>query len=80
LALPGFSSRDFSAIDWSLTKRSKVDIVPLVLTQQLTLWFRDLEDGMQTPPVDGQEHDLEESFALYRKAGKLIDMGNAFSQ
>lgn len=59
--------------------RSGVDVVQLVMLQQLTLWFRDLEDAMQSPPPQGQEHDWEEAFALYRKAQKLIDMGNAFA-
>ncbi len=57
-----------------------VDLVPIVLQQHLTLWFRDMKDVMAIPPKPAKEGaDMEEAFALYRRAQKLIDMGNAFS-
>lgn len=67
----------------SPVRYSDIDIVPLVLQQMLRLWFGDLEDAMQSPaPVSAQQgqqgDDMEEAFGLYRRANKLVDMGNAF--
>lgn len=50
------------------------------MTQQLSLWFRDLEDSMSQPGPGAQEDDVEEAFALYRKAQKVIQLGSAFSR
>jgi hypothetical protein len=59
--------------------RRNLEVIPLVLQQYLRLWFRDLEDAMATPPPPGDVgEDMEEAFALYRRAKKLVDMGNAF--
>lgn len=46
----------------------------------LRLWFGDLEDAMAAPkPQGGQPgDDMEEAFGLYRRANKMVDMGNAF--
>ncbi|WWC59160.1 uncharacterized protein I303_101708 [Kwoniella dejecticola CBS 10117] len=57
-----------------------VDLVPLVLQQNLTLWFRDLEDTVSIThsALSPQSIDLEDSFALYRVAYKMSDMGAAF--
>jgi hypothetical protein len=60
-----------------------IDVVPLVLGLQLGLWFRDVEDVMAVPiPGSSQGgvggEGLEEDFGLYRRAAKLMDMGNAF--
>lgn len=56
-----------------------VDVVPLVIGQQITLWLRDLEDSMGSPPPEGQEdHDSEETFTLYKKSLKVVEMANAF--
>jgi hypothetical protein len=68
---------DFSGY---LTNGSTIDIVPLVVTQQLSLWFRDLEDSMAQPGPGSTEDDLEEAFALYRKAQKVIQLANAFAR
>ncbi|WVF70101.1 hypothetical protein IAT40_004889 [Kwoniella sp. CBS 6097] len=57
---------------------SEIDIVPLVLRQQLTLWSRDLEDTVQTLVADNPADRLDELFGLYRKASKLAEMGEAF--
>nr|ACZ81461.1 CND05260 [Kwoniella heveanensis] len=57
---------------------SEIDLVPLVLRQQLTLWARDLEDTVQILVAEGADGRLEELFSLYRKASKLADMGEAF--
>jgi len=59
---------------------SSIDLVPLVVTQQLSLWFRDLEDSMSQPGPGPQEDDVEEAFALYRKAQKIMQLGTAFSK
>jgi hypothetical protein len=53
--------------------------VALILLQQLTLWFRDLEDSMESPPPEGVVYEMDEAFALYSRALKLVDMGNAFA-
>lgn len=34
---------------------------------------------MREPPPEGVVYELEEAFVLYRRAIKLVDMGNAFS-
>ena len=34
---------------------------------------------MREPPPEGVVYEMDEAFALYRRAGKLVDMGNAFS-
>jgi hypothetical protein len=34
---------------------------------------------MRAPPPEGVEYSMEEAFVLYRLAGKLVDMGNAFA-
>ena len=53
----------------------------MVVQQQLTLWFRDLEDAMAEPaPEELSEDDIEEAFTLYRKAQKIVGLGNAFSR
>nr|XP_019005449.1 uncharacterized protein I203_02304 [Kwoniella mangroviensis CBS 8507]OCF68910.1 hypothetical protein I203_02304 [Kwoniella mangroviensis CBS 8507] len=57
---------------------SEIDIVPLVLQQQLTLWFRDLEDTILAQSPNNLRLNMEEMFVLYRKSCKLSDMGNAF--
>ncbi|EIW68721.1 hypothetical protein TREMEDRAFT_39631, partial [Tremella mesenterica DSM 1558] len=63
----------------------KVDIVPLVLQQHLRLWFQDLEDAMVSNPHQSStsnhvnEDLMEESFIVYRKAQKLIEMAEAFA-
>ncbi|KAK4689773.1 hypothetical protein P7C73_g321, partial [Tremellales sp. Uapishka_1] len=58
----------------------KVDLVALVLTQHLNLWMRDLEDAMMTPVENaGSEEEIGEALGIYKRARKLIDMGNAFS-
>lgn len=45
----------------------------------LRLWFGDLEDAMAAPsPHGGAGEDMEEAFGLYRRANKMVDMGNAF--
>ena len=54
--------------------------MPLVVSQQLSLWFRDLEDSMAQPGQGSAEDDMEEAFALYRKAQKIIQLGSAFSR
>lgn len=54
--------------------------MPLVVTQQLSLWFRDLEDSMAQPGPGAPEDDVEEAFGLYRKAQKVIQLGNAFAR
>jgi hypothetical protein len=59
---------------------SKIDLVQLVVTQQLSLWFRDLEDSMSHPGSGSAEDEMEEGFALYRKAQKIIQLGNAFAR
>lgn len=42
--------------------------------------MRDLEDAMTAPSLAlGPEGEIEEAFALYKRAQKLIDLGNAFS-
>lgn len=48
--------------------------------QQLTLWFRDVEDAMRTPSAEAAELGMEEAFVLYRLTAKMLDMGNAFSK
>jgi hypothetical protein len=59
--------------------KSNIDVVPLVLQQMLRLYFGDLEDAMASPPPPGEPgNDMEEAFGLYRRANKLVDMGNAF--
>lgn len=58
---------------------SDIDVVALILLQQLTLWFRDLEDAMTSPPPEGVVYEMDEAFALYKRALKLVDMGNAFA-
>ncbi|WVR04402.1 hypothetical protein IAU60_001404 [Kwoniella sp. DSM 27419] len=55
-----------------------VDLVPLVLDQHLTLWFRDLEDTVLGWYNTEPRETTEESFALYRMALKLQEMGQAF--
>jgi len=56
-----------------------IDVVGLVLQQMLRLYFGDLEDAMSVPPPPGEPgNDMEEAFGLYRRANKLVDMGNAF--
>lgn len=62
------------------TNGRTIDIVPLVVSQQLSLWFRDLEDSMAQPSQGQTEDDMEEAFALYRKAQKVIQLGTAFSR
>ncbi|WWD07979.1 hypothetical protein V865_006089 [Kwoniella europaea PYCC6329] len=57
---------------------SEIDIVPLVLQQHLTLWFRDLEDTILAQTHEALRSNMEEMFVLYRKSCKLSDMGNAF--
>ncbi|WVW78775.1 hypothetical protein I302_100737 [Kwoniella bestiolae CBS 10118] len=59
---------------------SDIDIVPLVLRQHLTLWFRDLEDTLLAHSTERFRSDMEELFVLYRKSCKLSDMGKAFIQ
>ncbi|WWC87193.1 uncharacterized protein L201_002079 [Kwoniella dendrophila CBS 6074] len=59
---------------------TEIDIVPLVLQQHLTLWFRDLEDTMLAQTAEELRNNMEELFVLYRKACKLSDMGKAFSK
>ncbi len=56
-----------------------IDIVPLVVTQQMLLWFRDLEDAMANAGPGSVEDDLEEAFSLYRKAQKVLQLANAFA-
>ncbi|WWC67647.1 uncharacterized protein I206_101557 [Kwoniella pini CBS 10737] len=55
-----------------------IDMVPLILQQHLTLWYRDLEDTVIAHSPVGLDLNLEEMFVLYRKARKLSDMGVAF--
>ena len=56
-----------------------IDVVGLVLQQMLRLYFGDLEDAMSVPSPPGEPgNDMEEAFGLYRRANKLVDMGNAF--
>ncbi|WVQ97784.1 hypothetical protein IAU59_004898 [Kwoniella sp. CBS 9459] len=55
-----------------------LDVVPLVLRQQLTLWSRDLEDTVQLLLAEAPGDHLEELFSLYRRASKLAMMGEAF--
>ena len=60
---------------------SNIDVVGLVLQQMLRLYFGDLEDAMSVPPPPGEPgNDMEEAFGLYRRANKLVEMGNAFSR
>ena len=60
---------------------SNIDVVGLVLQQMLRLYFGDLEDAMSVPPPPGDPgNDMEEAFGLYRRANKLVEMGNAFSR
>ena len=63
-----------------LTFFSEIDVVPLVLQQMLRLWFGDLEDAMAAPSPAGSQpgDDMEEAFGLYRRANKMVDMGNTF--
>ncbi|WRT65054.1 uncharacterized protein IL334_001996 [Kwoniella shivajii] len=57
---------------------SEIDIVPLVLNQHLTLWFRDLEDTVYILHSTAILDHIEDAFILYRKALKLSEMGDAF--
>ena len=60
---------------------SDIDVVGLVLQQMLRLYFGDLEDAMSVHPPPGDPgNDMEEAFGLYRRANKLVEMGNAFSR
>jgi hypothetical protein len=60
---------------------SNIDVVGLVLQQMLRLYFGDLEDAMSVPPPPEEPgNDMEEAFGLYRRANKLVEMGNAFSR
>ena len=74
----------FLLLTWGLVilpilRGSDLEVVPLVLQQQLRLWFQDLEDAMEVP-VSAEEGDMEEAFALYRRAQKLEDLGKAFAR
>ena len=51
----------------------------IVLQQQLTLWFRDLEDAMTGQALNKDNNDMEEAFILYRKSQKLMEMGDALA-
>ncbi|OCF37607.1 hypothetical protein I316_00734 [Kwoniella heveanensis BCC8398] len=59
---------------------SEIDIVPLVVRQHLTLWFRDLEDAMQLLMADSPTDSLDEMFGLYRRASRLAEVGEAFTR
>ena len=54
-------------------------MVGIVTKQQIAILHSDLEDTMKTPHPQGLPPNMEEDFELYRKAQKILKMGNAFS-
>lgn len=62
-----------------LTQTRNIDVVGIVTKQQIAILHSDLEDTMKTPQPQGLPPNMEEDFELYRKAQKILKMGNAFS-
>ena len=69
---------DSSFVSPAESDDSTVDIVPIVVTQHVRLWFRDLEDVMAADDKITEE-DIGEALALYNRAQKVVNLGNAFA-